>query len=305
MARKGRAGGADKDPLAVLEVIDRLEVGPVRVEPRRLVAPYKVVSGGEEHVIELMYRYEERVFDPSDEGSLNLATMIASQVALNYGLFTREIVIHGPLDREDREFLERFARATAQEIFVVKFLMENPFLTGDAVGLPALKRKDYLRARMRFPGAVERPVGARWMTRDDGYVLLSSGGKDSLLSYGILKELGGRVHPVFINESGRHWYTALNAYRHFKDHYTETARVWTNADRVYTWMLRHLPFIRQDFASVRADEYPVRLWTVAVFIFGAPGWCWGTSTTPRRRASSRASSTTRACTTRAASSTRR
>ena len=30
-----------------------------------------------------------------------------------------------------------------------------------------------------------------------------------------------------------------------------------------------MPFIRQDFMKVRADEYPVRLWTVAVFLFGA------------------------------------
>jgi creatinine amidohydrolase/Fe(II)-dependent formamide hydrolase-like protein len=34
-------------------------------------------------------------------------------------------------------------------------------------------------------------------------------------------------------------------------------------------MLRHFPFIRQDFARIRSDEYPVRLWTVAVFLFGA------------------------------------
>jgi creatinine amidohydrolase/Fe(II)-dependent formamide hydrolase-like protein len=30
-----------------------------------------------------------------------------------------------------------------------------------------------------------------------------------------------------------------------------------------------MPFIRQDFADVRSDEYPLRLWTVAVFLFGA------------------------------------
>jgi creatinine amidohydrolase/Fe(II)-dependent formamide hydrolase-like protein len=30
-----------------------------------------------------------------------------------------------------------------------------------------------------------------------------------------------------------------------------------------------MPFIRQDFQNVRSDEYPVRLWTVAVFLFGA------------------------------------
>jgi creatinine amidohydrolase/Fe(II)-dependent formamide hydrolase-like protein len=34
-------------------------------------------------------------------------------------------------------------------------------------------------------------------------------------------------------------------------------------------MLRRLPFVRSDFADVRSDEYPIRLWTVAVFLFGA------------------------------------
>jgi creatinine amidohydrolase/Fe(II)-dependent formamide hydrolase-like protein len=34
-------------------------------------------------------------------------------------------------------------------------------------------------------------------------------------------------------------------------------------------MLRHLPFVRQDFARLRSDDYPIRLWTVAVFLFGA------------------------------------
>jgi creatinine amidohydrolase/Fe(II)-dependent formamide hydrolase-like protein len=42
-----------------------------------------------------------------------------------------------------------------------------------------------------------------------------------------------------------------------------------NSDRLFAWMLRHFPFVRQDFASVRSDEYPIRLWTVAVFSFGA------------------------------------
>jgi len=47
-----------------------------------------------------------------------------------------------------------------------------------------------------------------------------------------------------------------------------TARVWVNADRFFNWMLRRMPFIRKDFSNVRSDEYPVRLWTVAVFLFG-------------------------------------
>ncbi len=268
MAGKSERPGGD-DPLSVLEVIDRLEVGPVRVEPRRLVAPYRVVQGGKEETIDLIYRYEDRVFDPGDPASVNLATMIGAQVALNYGLFAGEIVVHGPLDPHDREFLERMARATAQEIYVVKFLQENPFLQGEAARLPLVEREDFMRSPMRFPDGVDGPSWEPWETSPGGHVVLSSGGKDSLLSFGLLKDMGGPVHPVFVNESGRHWYTALNAYRHFKEAYPGTARVWTNSDRVFAWMLRHLPFVRHDFASVRADEYPVRLWTVAVFVFGA------------------------------------
>jgi creatinine amidohydrolase/Fe(II)-dependent formamide hydrolase-like protein len=257
------------DPLSILWAIDRLEVGPVRVEPRRLVAPYRVVQGGREETLDLIYRYEERVFDPSEVASQNLAAMVAAQVAVNYGLFAREMVFHGPLDRHDRSLLETMVEATAQEIFVVKFLMDNPFILGEAAHLPTERRDRYSRAELVFPDAVEGSVGDAWRTSPDEHVVLSSGGKDSLLSYGLLRELAGRVHPVFVNESGRHWYTALNAYRHFKECFPETARVWTNSDRVFAWMLRHLPFVRQDFADVRSDEYPLRLWTVAVFIFGA------------------------------------
>ncbi len=83
-----------------------------------------------------------------------------------------------------------------------------------------------------------------------------------------MNELGKDVHPIFVNESGRHWFTALNAYRYLRDHDGNTARVWSNSDRMFNWMLRNMPFIRPDFSSIRSDEYPIRLWTVAVFIFG-------------------------------------
>jgi hypothetical protein len=33
-------------------------------------------------------------------------------------------------------------------------------------------------------------------------------------------------------------------------------------------MLRELPFIKENYANIRADIYPIRLWTVAVFLFG-------------------------------------
>jgi creatinine amidohydrolase/Fe(II)-dependent formamide hydrolase-like protein len=249
-----------------LLVIDRLEVGPVEIEKRRLVAPYRVIVGDDEDATELIYRYDEDVFEPGDPASLNLASMIAAQVALNYGLFCREIVLRGPFDRHDRRLLLEMAANTAKEIYVKKFLEENPFLLPQA-RLEPEKRRTYLGAELVFPDAVPRGSSA-WTTDSGRYAILSSGGKESLLSHALVSEIGAEAHPIFVNESGRHWFTALNAYRHFVSDVPNTSRVWTNSDRLFNWMLRHLSFIRPDFQSVRSDEYPIRLWTVAVFLFG-------------------------------------
>ena len=253
--------------IETLRVIDRLVVGPVRLEGRRLVAPYEVQRGKKKDAIDLIYRYEEEVFAPDDPGAINLASVIAAQVALNYGLFCREIVLNGPFDRHDRRLLAEMAANTAREIYVKKFLEPNAFLVGEVMSLVPEKRDSYLTAELVYPDA-EPSRTAPWETDRRRCIVLSSGGKESLLSEGLLTELGCETHPIFVNESGRHWFTALNAYRHFAANVPRTARVWTNSDRVFAWMLRHLPFVREDFASVRSDEYPIRLWTVAVFSFG-------------------------------------
>jgi creatinine amidohydrolase/Fe(II)-dependent formamide hydrolase-like protein len=260
-----------RDPLAPLDAFDRLEVGPVRVETRRVVAPYRVVKGRRSETTDHVFRFEEDVFAPDDPDAVNLAGLLCAQVALNYGLFCRQIVFHGTFDAADRRFLNEMARNTAREIYVKKFCEPNPFLRGAAAELPLVKRRSYLRAELVFPDApADRRRGSEPWSRDPRRIaVLSSGGKDSLLSFGLLRELAREVHPIFVNEAGRHWFTALNAYRNFRDTVPHTARVWTNSDRVFAWMLRHFPFVRADFASVRSDEYPIRLWTVAVFLFGA------------------------------------
>jgi creatinine amidohydrolase/Fe(II)-dependent formamide hydrolase-like protein/7-cyano-7-deazaguanine synthase in queuosine biosynthesis len=238
-----------RDSMFILKVLDRLEVGPVKLEPRRLIAPYRMHNNGKREQTELIYTYEESVFDPDEPDSQNLAAMIAAQVA----------------------FIRNIAENTAREIYVKKFLEPNPFLVGPATGLVPQKQRKYLRAELQFPEASrnkKKPAWQLWPSRRDRHCVLSSGGKDSLLSYGLLNEMGREVHPIFVNESGRHWFTALNAYRHFKNHIPETARVWVNSDRLFSWMLRRMPFIRNDFSDVRSDEYPIRLWTVAVFLFG-------------------------------------
>ncbi len=259
--------------LAAVATIDRLEVGPTRIEPERVTTPYRVHRGGAVDETELVYRYEEPVFDPADPGSQNLAAMVTAQVALNYGMFCRELVFHGPFDRHDRQFLANYAAHTAREIFVNKLLANNPFLTGLEGRLPTARLATYLQASLRFEGPSADQVAATtasdWKPERARHAVLSSGGKDSLLTWGLLEEVGVEAHPIFINESGRHWFSALNAHRDFAERIPNTARVWTSSDRLFNWMLRHLPFVRPDFARVRADDYPIRLWTVAVFLFGA------------------------------------
>jgi creatinine amidohydrolase/Fe(II)-dependent formamide hydrolase-like protein/7-cyano-7-deazaguanine synthase in queuosine biosynthesis len=268
---KTRAGAAE-DALQQFVVFDRLEVGPARLEPRRMVSTYRTWKGDKSEEIELSYSYEEDVFDAKESADHNLANMIAAQVAINYGLFCRKIEFHGQFDVTDRRFIRAAMENTAREIYIKKLLEPNAFLRPETVLLKAEKRRKYVAAQIEFSESAGHRDLPPWSYRDTDrskHAILSSGGKDSLLSYALLNEAGFETHPVYINESGRHWLTALNAYRHFEKNVPNTARVWVNSDRVFPWMLRQMPFIRSDFARVRSDQYPIRLWTVAVFLFGA------------------------------------
>jgi creatinine amidohydrolase/Fe(II)-dependent formamide hydrolase-like protein len=254
-----------------LVVFDSLKIGPARIEPRRIRADYELIpASGKAERNELIYSYEEDVFDDSPE-SVNLASMILSQVALNYGLFCRKLVFDGLFDDTDKRFLLDMLENTSREIYVNKFLFPNEFLKPPFDKIQAIPQKQYTTARVSFKNSRYGKYICRWEHRDtrkNSYMILSSGGKDSLLTYGLLKELSRETHPVFINESGRHWFSAINAYKHLSETEPNTARVWCNSDRIFNWMLRFMPFIREDFLKVRADIYPVRIYTVAVFLFG-------------------------------------
>jgi creatinine amidohydrolase/Fe(II)-dependent formamide hydrolase-like protein len=252
---------------ARLEVLRRIVVTRPRVERRRITSQLIVEpKRGAAERTELGFAYEEDVFQPGDPAADNLAALATAQVALNYGLFSREIVLEGLLDATDLEFLTGAARNTAAEIYVHRIAADNPFLDSRITSQPFVPQRNYLRAQIVADMArpvLHAPGDAR------RHAVLSSGGKESLLTYGILRQLGVETHPIFVNESGRHWFTALNAYRWFQARVPETSRVWTSADRVFNFMLRQLKFVRQDFARIRSDQYPIRLWTVAVFVFGA------------------------------------
>ncbi|WP_445381288.1 hypothetical protein [Robiginitalea sp. IMCC43444] len=252
-------------------VIDQLRVHQIEVKPGQIKADYTVKQAGrpEEHC-EHIFSYKKPFFDPRKPEDINLACMALCQVALNYGLFCREIVLDGLFDTADQEFLKAMLENTSREILTNKLLIDNEFIKESHKNLQVKKQQNYTQAKLIFENTAyseyEIPRVQQQPARDH-YAILSSGGKDSLLSYGIARELG-TAHPVYINESGRHWFTAVNAYRYFQETEPNTVKPWTNSDRVFNWMLKQFSFIRENYAHIRADIYPIRLWTVAVFLFG-------------------------------------
>lgn len=253
-------------------VFKRLVVGPVEIREKKVTAPYQLENDqGEVKRNSLTYLYDEPVFDPLDPSSWNLASMIVSQVAINYGLFCEEIFFDGLFSNTDRRFILDMIENTSKEIYVNKILFPNEFIK-ESFSIPAVeKKKHYTAAKIHFINTSfkgSKVSWNHWLSSREKVVILSSGGKDSLLTYGITRELGYESHPVYINESGRHWFTALNAFRYGQRNEPYTARVWCNSDRMFSWLLRQMPFIRENFQNIRSDNYPIRLWTVAVFLFG-------------------------------------
>jgi creatinine amidohydrolase/Fe(II)-dependent formamide hydrolase-like protein len=253
-------------------VFDQLKVGPIEIEPKRIKVPYQITTIANEVVAnELIYSYSEKVFDPGTYESANLASMMAAQVAINYGLFCKRMVLDGVYGDTDQRFIRDMTENTSREIYVNKLITPNEFLLNEFCGVKVEKLKKYSAAEFEFINTRFPGIAHTWKSSDiskDDFVILSSGGKDSLLSYGLVKDLGKQAHPVFINESGRHWFTAINSFKHLEGTEPNTARVWCNSDRIFNWFLRQMPFIKKNFADIRADIYPIRLWTVAVFLFG-------------------------------------
>lgn len=216
------------------------------------------------HVVStgLQFRYDRPILNPDDPFIRNLARLIVTMPVINYGLFTDLITLRFPLEAADIRMVEDMLENTAREIYMNKILGENPFLLPQYRPASFAKPDRFCRATLHIDGVERLP----WEIDMDsaGYAVSSSGGKESLLSYGILNEIGLAPHCCFFNESGRHWYTALNAYRYFKANVPRTWRVWSNVDRLYNFVLRHLPIIRPDFHRIRADIYPIRLFTIEV-----------------------------------------
>lgn len=253
------------------KVLRKLTIKNIHIEPKKVKALYQVEGfAGEVSSFELIYSYEQPYFDRLRPADVNLASMMLAQAALNYGLFFEIIEFDGLFDLSDQKFITDMMENTSREILTNKLLVKNEFLKPPFDELKPEKKDRHTQAQIHFLNTQyqQMKLGREIDETDPAkYAILSSGGKDSLLTYGLVKEFG-EPYPIFINEAGRHWFTAVNAHRFFHENEPNTRKPWCNSDRLFNWMLKQLPFIKENFASIRSDIYPIRLWTVAVFLFG-------------------------------------
>jgi hypothetical protein len=222
-------------------------------------------TAGEQHFFNLRFKYEE----PIDQKQLALLRLASVMPLLNYGLFTKEIRLEWPISKADLSLLNDLLDVFSKDIFINKLVRKkNPYVLPQFIPSPDEVSETNARpmAKIVAPSLIENvPIFSE--LNDNSCGVLSSGGKESLLTYAMLKEIGAEVHPLYVNESGGHWRTALPAYQQFRDSDPNTARVWTNVDRFYTFMLDKMRIIRKDHRKIWADTYPIRLCIFPVYVF--------------------------------------
>lgn len=204
--------------------------------------------------------------DSSDQAMVNLAFCIP---LLNYGLFSKSFHLDFPLNQSDIDLLSSLNIIFSADIFVNKILRRRTNYIHSEY-FPNEKNISKIDAHPKatfLPASITTDSVISSSVNHNRYGILSSGGKESLLTYGILKEIDAAVYPLYVNESGGHWRTALEAYRYHTKVEARTGKVWTNIDRFYNFMLDHLLFIRGDHRKIRADTYPIRLCIFPFYVF--------------------------------------
>ena len=194
----------------------------------------------------IIFRYDSDV-----ENSPNLAGLSGLAALINYALFIDRITVNFPVSEADVRFIREMTRINNTEVFVNRLcrrryeFFRKEFLPGeDEVTLENAEGK----TRFIFTGSVvdkETRKGSR-------VAVLSSGGKESLVTTGMMIENGENPVALFFNESGGHWKLALPSHRYFMESGIDSLRVWSNVDRFYNFMNR--PRDLPSLSSAHRDQ---------------------------------------------------
>jgi hypothetical protein len=213
----------------------------------------------------IILKYEENI----NNDYLPLLRLAFTMPLLNYGLFSKKFKLNFSISNIDYYILNKLNHIFSKDIFVNKILRRR----ADYILKEYLPKKENIKLEDSKSKAVIEPskiYNDKVILSDidkNSCGILSSGGKESLLTYGLLNEIGGNIYPFYVTESGGHWRTAIPAYRYHKKTDDKTQHVWTNIDRFYVFMLDNLKIIRPDHRKIWADTYPIRLCIFPFYVF--------------------------------------
>ncbi|MGC8608799.1 MAG: metal-binding protein, partial [Thermoplasmata archaeon] len=198
----------------------------------------------------------------------SIAGLILTMPVINYAYFTKEIYLDFSIDRTSFDMIREFIKINNVETFINSIVRRRYNFFTEAY-LPSENDITQKNAQGNTTVAAKSvtQLNTNWITDKQKTMILSSGGKESLLSFGIMNEINSVTYPVFFNESGGHWKTAKVAYDYFRNNIENTHKVWSNVDRFYGFMNNSMNILNRNEIAKKADSYPIQMFIFPVFIF--------------------------------------
>jgi len=239
-----------------LQVIDNISIKEPSIDGQRV----KVIYNIDGQILTINFRYY------NVEIKRKYAQILSLMPVVNYSLFVKSIKIDFPITEEDSKFLYEVLRLNSIEIYINKLIKRPEFFKDEYIPKKASIDEASWAPKLIFEN------GNPWEKIDtdrNRVAIMSSGGKESLLTYGLMNEIGAEVYPIYFNESGSHWKTAIPAYRYMSEKDPRTLRIWSDIDRFYRRINEMLPIFKKGALEKWSDTYPIQLYIFPVYIFAS------------------------------------
>jgi len=244
---------------------DDIKVSDVEFTDSSLSGKITLSGHNIEKTFYLRFRYSENV-----RLNMNLGGLILTVPAINFTLFSKKLTLDFPVSDNDIDIIRKFVKINNREVFINKLARRRyEFFKKDYIPSESDVIADNVDGVTEVVGKQKFRDSYDIRSDPNNVAILSSGGKESLLSYGMLSEIGANTFEIFFNESGAHWMTAKTAYDAFLEEKKNTIKIWSNVDRFYRFCLRNMKAIDQNMIKRKTDTYPVQLFIFPVYIISS------------------------------------
>jgi hypothetical protein len=249
----------------IISEFDNITISNISYGKNILSGTITLARNGKNIPFNLRFRYSEDV-----SLNKNLGGLILTMPAINFTLFAKKLTLDYPVSDNDIEVIKKFVKINNRDVFINKLLRRRyeffkpEYIPGDSDVTSS--NIDGITEVVRTNLFEDTYVHE---TTANNVAILSSGGKESLVSYGMLSEIGTNTFEIFFNESGAHWMTAKTAYDDFVAKRSNVKKIWSNVDRFYRFCLRNMQSIDQNMIKRKTDTYPVQLFIFPVYVMSS------------------------------------